>query len=646
VRRAAAVAVLVLALLPVAVQPAEALFAYIHVNNGADEDSILDGLCSLREAIIATNHRPTVENECTSGSTGIDRILFDVSTVNITSQLPTITVPVIMDSNLGGALVDLHGPGSATGLVFASGASGSVVRNMTIENFANGISTGVMSSMTIAANVIGPNSGTGISLGGGPVTIGGANPRTPGFCSGDCNRISGNTNFGIVGFISGGTIKGNVIGLDSTGTAAQANGRGIDVAGSNVTIGGSTADERNVVSGNAIGIDSEWACNCTIKGNYIGTDVSGTAAVPNGDGVLAYGQSSGQVGQGTHTTIGGSAPGEGNVISGNSAIGIMAQTWGPYDSLNIYGNRIGVNAAGAPLMNTTDGIVLGGGSDWAVHINVGNPSISGAANEIAHNGGDGIELRTQYATGDYIRGDSIHDNAGKGINLNGTANDAIVPPTITGLNPVHGAACAGCTVDVYSDTASQGKTYEGSATADGSGNWTFSGTPVGPKVTATATDAARGTSEFSAPATASAPKKPDGRIRKGSGSFVGNNIYNTTGLNQTRSGSTTPGNTITFGISIQNDASTGDQFKVHATGTSLTGYTIKYFHGTTDITAAVVAGTYTTPALAAGGTFLITAKVKVTSTAAVGSSVTRLITLTSGADGSKKDAVKFVVKRS
>jgi hypothetical protein len=41
--------------------------------------------------------------------------------------------------------------------------------------------------------------------------------------------------------------------------------------------------------------------------------------------------------------------------------------------------------------------------------------------------------------------------------------------------------------------------YEGSTTADGAGNWTFDGSLHGPNVTATATDAAGNTSEFSAP---------------------------------------------------------------------------------------------------------------------------------------------------
>ena len=48
-------------------------------------------------------------------------------------------------------------------------------------------------------------------------------------------------------------------------------------------------------------------------------------------------------------------------------------------------------------------------------------------------------------------------------------------------------------------------------------------------------------------------RKPDGRIRLGSGAFVGNNVYNTTGANQTKKGSAPKGHSITFGISIQND---------------------------------------------------------------------------------------------
>jgi hypothetical protein len=140
--------------------------------------------------------------------------------------------------------------------------------------------------------------------------------------------------------------------------------------------------------------------------------------------------------------------------------------------------------------------------------------------------------------------------------------------------------------------------------------------------------------------------KPDGRIRLGSGAFVGNNIYNTTGLNQSKVGAKGLGKTITFGISVQNDlATTADSFKVLATGAVSAMYTVTYFHGATDITAAIVAGTYTTPSLAPGATFLITVRVKVRSTATKGSSTTRLVMITSAGDPSKQDAVSLTGKR-
>ena len=103
---------------------------------------------------------------------------------------------------------------------------------------------------------------------------------------------------------------------------------------------------------------------------------------------------------------------------------------------------------------------------------------------------------------------------------------------------------------------------------------------------------------------------------------------------------------MTFGISIQNDGTSADSFTVKATGTATSKYTVKYFQGTTDITAAVVAGTYSTRSLAPAATYLITAKVTVKSSATVGSKVTRLVTITSVGDTAQKDAVKFIGKRA
>jgi hypothetical protein len=152
--------------------------------------------------------------------------------------------------------------------------------------------------------------------------------------------------------------------------------------------------------------------------------------------------------------------------------------------------------------------------------------------------------------------------------------------------------------------------------------------------------------------------KPDGRIRLGAtgypggtgysgevktykGPFVGNNVYNTTGAHQTDvesfGGAALVDEYDAFDVSIQNDGTRADRFKVKATGTA-SFYSVKYFHGTTNITAAVVAGTYRTSSLAPGATYLITAKVM------VGGNITRLVTITSVADPTKKDAVKFGLK--
>lgn len=142
-------------------------------------------------------------------------------------------------------------------------------------------------------------------------------------------------------------------------------------------------------------------------------------------------------------------------------------------------------------------------------------------------------------------------------------------------------------------------------------------------------------------------RQPDGRIRLGTtGALVGDNIYNSTGLNQSQIGSAKRGKTITFTISAQNDGSAADHFTVLASGTASSAYTVTYFHGTTNITAAVVAGTYTTPSVKKTKAYVITVKVKVKSSATVGSSVSRLVTFTSVGDGTKQDVVGFTGKRS
>ena len=178
--------------------------------------------------------------------------------------------------------------------------------------------------------------------------------------AGERNIISGfeeRRNRDISGIRQGATgnvIQGNYIGTDATGTVALSRvGGAIEIRGAtNNTIGGTTAAARNIISGNGAGISIVGgSSNIRIQGNYIGTNSAGDAAVPN--------RFAGRHLEGaSNNTIGGTAPGAGNVISGNGTGGndhgirLGFSTGGV-----VQGNCIGTNAAGtAALGNGGAGI--------------------------------------------------------------------------------------------------------------------------------------------------------------------------------------------------------------------------------------------------------------------------------------------------
>ncbi len=155
-------------------------------------------------------------------------------------------------------------------------------------------------------------------------------------------------------------------------------------------------------------------------------------------------------------------------------------------------------------------------------------------------------------------------------------------------------------------------------------------------------------------AAAAGRHKPDGWVRyegfhdgynatnaPNPGAWKGKNIYNTTAHHQTAThkavGSSVSRNDyFYFTITIQNDG-TSDRFKVKGSG----GAGVKYFKGSKNITTKVEAGTYQTSSLAAGAKTTITVRID------WGNSVgSALVTLTSSADSTKKDAVKARLKFS
>ena len=208
------------------------------------------------------------------------------------------------------------------------------------------------------------------------------------------------------------TISGCWLGLNSAGNGAASNAlQGIlfvQGAGHNI-IGGTTALARNVISGN--GQYGLWTSDTNttgnvILGNYIGTDASGSFAVPNlfgGIGIFT---------NGTGNVIGGTNAGAGNVISGNDGADIFLS--GPNVSNNIVeGNYIGLNAAGsAAITNLADGIYLTAGANG----NIIGGTNANARNVISGNKQYGIYISdpgtgNNFVLGNYIGTDFTGTNA-------------------------------------------------------------------------------------------------------------------------------------------------------------------------------------------------------------------------------------------
>jgi parallel beta-helix repeat protein len=357
--------------------------------NGTPSDPYL-GICTLRAAIQTANY-----------TAGADTITFDlgVSTIAPDSRLPTITSQV----TIIGSGVELDGINASLSGLSLDGPN-STVSGMVINNFSHfGIALGGTGPYTITGNYIGtdpsgvfakPNGGEttggGIWVDAPNVTIGGTSPA-------ERNVISGHNRRGITlaDDASNCTIIGNYIGVDASGTAALGNSSdGIILFSGGHTIGGTTPGERNVISGNANGIrlSGSDAVSNTIQGNYIGTDKDGLLDLGNtGSGI--------SVGFAENNII------ADNLISGNGNGVILSSAAPELATGNIVqGNYIGTTAAGtAALGNDFDGIF---GSSAMTNTVIGN-LISG-------NGGHGINLLN--SEGNVVRGNII------GANVAGTAS--------------------------------------------------------------------------------------------------------------------------------------------------------------------------------------------------------------------------------
>ena len=254
-----------------------------------------------------------------------------------------------------------------------------------------------------------------------------------------------------------------------------------------------------------------------MQGNYIGTDRTGSLALPNAQSGVRINSSA------ANNTIGGTVAGTGNVISGNGESGIRLNA----NSNRIRGNRIGLAA------NSNDAV---GNDDYGVHvqssINSIGGTVAGAGNIIAHNGLDGVFV--DVSGGNAIQRNRIFDNAGLGIDLSDdgvTANDAldadngpnflmnfpvlnsatIVPTGVRVTGSIHTVPNSILRIEFFSSpeadatTHGEGNRYLGfvmvqmlaSNTVNFTKTLVVAGVLPGQVITATATDQAGNTSEFS-----------------------------------------------------------------------------------------------------------------------------------------------------
>jgi hypothetical protein len=218
----------------------------------------------------------------------------------------------------------------------------------------------------------------------------------------------------LAGTAGGNLVEGNFIGTDVNGSSAVPNGTGVQVSSPNSVIGGA-GPARNVISGNAgigVHITGSAAVGNQVRGSYIGTGKGGDAALPNQFGVYIDAAASGNV-------VGGAGPAGGNVISGNSVHGLWI--FGDATANLVKGNRIGVGADGAsPVPNGVDGLVIGcyGPGCSAPNSPDGNAvggTQPGEANVISENGGAGVSVRA--GVGNRISGNAIFGNGNLGIDL-------------------------------------------------------------------------------------------------------------------------------------------------------------------------------------------------------------------------------------
>jgi PKD repeat protein len=465
----------------------------------------LISLCLLMHLLHASTFTVTTTNDAGAGSLreamtfcnltpGADIVAFNIAgqaphTISVLSSLPILNDP---GTTIDGTTQPPNGYTGTGRKIVIDGVNMSGGNGIEV-NGANFTLRGVRIQKFPYNGLVINATASGYTIGG----IGMGNTISQNFYSGF--EVNGAPN---------GVIKGNFIGTNDDGTAANPNEyEGLSLyAGANGTvIGGVLTGEGNVISGNRYyGLQLDGVSNCTILGNMIGVDATGTVAVPNEYyGILLTNGAS-------NNTLGSAAAGGGNVISGNLYHGIAIECSNTTTSL---GNKIGTDVSGgSAIPNEYSGIDIGPTSSnftCSASGNVIGGLGQGEGNIIGNNLYYGVNIWGANADFNPVRGNKIFCNDYDGFTLvdgntgQPNGNDGYPSPVITSANAAGAAGTAGANdhVDIYFDdqcTNCEPRSLVASVQANGSGNWTYSGALSG-SITAIATSSTNNNSSANSP---------------------------------------------------------------------------------------------------------------------------------------------------
>jgi hypothetical protein len=477
--------------------------------------------CTLRAAIQEADDGNGAETDTIGFAVGLQD-----ATIALGSALPTIDEPTaingcaVIDANHAGPCVGVR-PNLLTDNAFAVSGSGVTVSGLAISHAAIGID-GLDGSSGLTVR----NDWFGISLPASPYT---ADANTVGMIMRDGGGTVGGTG-GATGAtpadrnvfangtqglqILGGDnnqVLGNYFGTRPDGTTAAAQNEGIEVVselagpdtasgnqiGAAVSVGaaGTTACDGacNLISGasggDGYGVDlagngggERPSSGSVVAGNFVGLDVSGTAALGNQNGGVALNTA-------INAVLGGPDPASRNFITG-PAYALFAEPPTSGSSALIQNNYLGLNSAGSAIVSPSNFALA------ALRGSSGNPVLF-KDNRLAENSTDAIRVGSHATfTGNIfgigsggqnlIGGSSAIDvsNSAPGITIGGTGpGDANTIGNAIGdaisLNASTGAIIQGNLIGTDSNGADRGNGGAGIELLNGPGTEIPTGNLIG-----------------------------------------------------------------------------------------------------------------------------------------------------------------------